>query len=138
MSARYVSIVTQHGMTACQPGTSVSSTTPVSGGARLNVSRYYPDLQNEYGGKGVIKPLDCDGMWFRDTEEARKFSLSRGYSQIWYARSSPEYAYRAAFQTIQRGEYKGKRKLTKWLIAHLDNNQKLFSRKIDWYGKNVT
>ncbi len=129
--------VTQNGMTESQPRTYVSTTFPYNNGVRFNVHRYYHDIPNKLGGKGVFKPLDCDGMWFKDSEEAKKFSLSRGYSQIWYARSVPERAYRAASQTIQRGEYKGKRKLTKWSIAHLNRSQKSFFRKMDWYGNVV-
>lgn len=88
MTYRPAKTVTQNGMTACQPGTSVSSTSPAYdaqynriAGARLNVSRYYPDLPNEFGGKGVFKKCDCDGMLFEDADAAHKFAFERGYLQ---------------------------------------------------------
>jgi hypothetical protein len=77
---------TQDGITSSQPGTSVSAMTHYDenghrAGVRLSVTRYYPYLPNEFGGIGVIKPLDCNGMIFKSNEEAFQFALERGYLQ---------------------------------------------------------
>lgn len=83
-------LVTQPGVTVSQPGVSVSTTSPiytadgtcVPGVCRLNVSRHYDHIPNEFGGHGVSKPCDADGMLFISTEEARAYALARGYLQV--------------------------------------------------------
>lgn len=86
---RGATLVTRGGVAPSQPGVSVSTTSPiyaadgtyVPGVCRLNVFRYYDHLPNEFGGRGVSKPLDADGMLFISTDEARRFALERGYLQ---------------------------------------------------------
>lgn len=132
------STVTQYGMTKSQPGTSVSTTTPVGTGSRLNVSRYYDNLKNEWGGKGRLKDLDCDGMIFSTSDEAHQYALDRGYLQEWFRRGYPERAYQAAIKTVEHGEYKGKRKLTKWLISRVNpTSKRAFFYRMNWLGEKV-
>lgn len=84
------STCTQEGMVASQPGVCVSVTTASDRTyAVLNVSRMYPDLPNEWGGKGVFKHCDCDGMRFPNSEAAFAYALERGYCRLWF--KSPEH-----------------------------------------------
>jgi hypothetical protein len=77
MTKREIKTVTQCGMVSSQPGTSVgSSHFHGSGVYVLNASRYYPDMPNAFGGKGVFKKLDCDGMEFSTREAAHQFALA--------------------------------------------------------------
>ena len=79
----------QPGVTPSQPGVSMSTTTPAydrnleplpnGPWTRLNLRRHYPDLPNEFGGRGRSKPLDGDGMLFRTPEEARQWAIDHGY-----------------------------------------------------------
>jgi len=135
MPAKQVPTVTQNGMTKSQPGTMVSIMYPWNNGVCLRVGRYY-NIHNKFGGYGIVKRLDSHEMWFETTDAANKFALSRGYSQVWYKRSHPKYAYQAATETVKRGEYKGKRKLTRWLIAHLDSVQGKSFFCTNWFGES--
>lgn len=84
-------LVTQSGMVPSQPGISVSySGSFVGGPVRLNVRRHYPDLPNEWGGRGRSKPLDCDGMLFADDEAAKRYAYERGYLQRFRSRQLHE------------------------------------------------
>lgn len=59
--------VTINGVTRCQPGITLSTTSPASfetGGVRLNVSRLYHDIRNAHGGLGKFKKCDGDGLVF--------------------------------------------------------------------------
>lgn len=85
MAKREIGTCTQNGMTQSQPGTSVSCTTGAGiNGAILHVSRHYPTLRNQWGGRGVSKPLDCDGMHFATCEAAHKFARERGYTREFF------------------------------------------------------
>lgn len=79
---KHFTTVTQEGVTASQPGTCVSVTTGC-GKVVLHVSRSY-DIPNVFGGRGVAKPLDCNGMEFESSEAAWAFALERGYSRRYY------------------------------------------------------
>jgi hypothetical protein len=58
---------------------SVSTLSPCGPGkVRLNVGRHYP-IRNQFGGIGVFKPADCDGMLFDNREAAIAYALQRGY-----------------------------------------------------------
>lgn len=88
---RGATLVTQAGTAPSQPSVGVSTTSPiyaadgtyVPGVCRLNVFRHYDHLPNEFGGRGVSKPLDANGMLFISTDEARRFALERGYLQVY-------------------------------------------------------
>lgn len=104
MTAHRITTVTQEGMAARQPGTNVGTTSPAYdwktgkkiGGAVLSVSRYYPDLKNEFGGRGVFKKCDCDGMVFDSSEAAFEFAHERGYTRDYYSETPRAQAFRAA------------------------------------------
>lgn len=71
---------TQDGVTACQPGVSVSYVNTQGNPATvLRVSRHYGHLRNRWGGHGVSKPLDADGRTFPTLEDAQAFALAHGY-----------------------------------------------------------
>jgi hypothetical protein len=94
--------VTQNGMVSSQPGTAVSVTSPYNGGVRLNVSRYYDDLPNKFGGRGVHKSLDCDGLIFKTSQEAFDFAFKRGYTRTYY--SSPDLRAKRVKDGVRRKE----------------------------------
>lgn len=84
--------VTMSGMTKSQPGVSVSVSSPVYdreynviGSARLHVTRHYDHLPNKWGGHGVSKSLDCDGMIFDSIDEAFAYAFERGYEQEYWS-----------------------------------------------------
>lgn len=81
-----ITLVTQNGMTKSQPGVCVSYTLPHYGDHRvtLHVTRHYQHLPNEFGGYGVIKHLDHNGMKFDTYDEAKKFALEHGYLQEYF------------------------------------------------------
>jgi hypothetical protein len=80
-----ITLVTQNGMTANQPGISSSTTHQLGTSVwRLNVSRYYPNLRNSFGGLGVSKRCDADGMEFSSSEAARQYALEHGYLQPYF------------------------------------------------------
>lgn len=86
---------TQNGMTKSQPGTSVGYISPiyengkVIQGVILNVSRYYDQLPNEYGGKGIFKKLDGDGRIFATTKEASQWAKEHGYTREFFMSYDP-------------------------------------------------
>jgi hypothetical protein len=89
MTKREIKTVTQCGMVSAQPGTSVGSSHFHGSGVHvLNASRYYPDMPNAFGGKGVFKKLDCDGMEFSTREAAHQFALERGYTREYFTEPS--------------------------------------------------
>ena len=130
------STVTQNGMCESQPGTSVSVSC-FDGKAVLRAARHYQALTNEWGGFGRMKSLDYNDREFPSSLEAFTFALEKGYLRAWNKREYPNFAFRAAMDTINRGEYKGNRKLTKYLISRI--KQKKMSAdilyNIDWLGR---
>lgn len=83
-----MTLVTQNGIAKSQPGVNVSFSCPafdfktmqsIPGKVRLNVSRHYSALTNDFGGKGVRKACDHDGRLFDSLEEAERFAFERGY-----------------------------------------------------------
>lgn len=128
MGHKHTTTVTQEGVTKSQPNAFVGVVYPYQGKVRLNAHRYYDNVTNDFLGKGKSKSLDHDGKLFDNTEQAWQFALSHGYSRPWYPRSLTKWdeqsfeferVVRAAKKTIERGEYHGKRKLTKVLINKL-------------------
>lgn len=81
-----ITYVTQNGMTKSQPGVCVSYTLPHYGDhmVTLHVTRHYQHLRNEFGGWGVTKYLDGDGLKFATYEEAKAYAISRGYLQKYF------------------------------------------------------
>ncbi len=82
-----IQTVVSGGMVSSQPGASVSFTLPcesTGGKVKLNVYRNYPNLKNEFGGKGRLKALDANGRIFNTYEEAQAYALSRGYTQKYF------------------------------------------------------
>jgi hypothetical protein len=59
------------------------------GGVRLSVFRAYDQLTNEWGGKGVHKHLDGDGLVFATSEEARAYAEEHGYTRKWFREYDP-------------------------------------------------
>ena len=89
MAKREISTCTQDGMTQAQPGTSVSvGHLHGSGVYTLSVSRFYPTLKNSFGGRGVFKKLDCDGMEFATNEAAWAFAFEHGYTRLCFISAS--------------------------------------------------
>ena len=87
----HITTVTQEGMVSSQPGCSVSTTWPArpdGSGFRISVSRHYHHLPNQFGGLGVRKPLDGDGMIFETYDAARNWLISHGYVRRYF--TSPE------------------------------------------------
>lgn len=85
MTKRTIGTVTQNGMVQSQPGTSVSyGHLHGSGVHTLSVTRYYPNLKNSFGGLGVFKNLDCNGMEFPSCEAAQKFAFDHGYIREYF------------------------------------------------------
>ena len=85
-----ITLVTQSGMTKSQPGVCVSYTLPHYGDrmVTLHVTRSYDRLPNEFGGHGVTKHLDGDGLRFSAYEEASAYAADRGYLQAYF--TSPD------------------------------------------------
>lgn len=79
--------VTQEGVTESQPGTCVSVTSS-EGRHTLNVFRAYRELPNQWGGRGVHKHCDCNGMQFESSDAAFAYAFERGYLRRYY--TSPE------------------------------------------------
>lgn len=79
---KHLTTVTQEGVTLSQPGVCASVMTGC-GKCVLHVSRAY-EVRNVFGGVGVHKPLDCDGMEFDTSEQAWSFALARGYVRRYY------------------------------------------------------
>jgi len=55
-----------------------------SGEYMLSVSRYYPSLPNDMGGRGRFKNCDHRGKVFSSYDEAWAFALDRGYTRPWF------------------------------------------------------
>jgi hypothetical protein len=75
---------TQEPVTASQPPVCVS--VHHGGGTvhTLKVARLYPDLTNQWGGKGRFKRLDADGLQFETHEAAWAYALERGYCRAYH------------------------------------------------------
>lgn len=71
-------------ITPSQPGISVSVQTGGGPGARLSVTRHYPNLTNRFGGKGCIKSLDGDGIVFVDRDRAWAWAFEHGYTKEFF------------------------------------------------------
>ena len=79
--------VTQEGMSTNQPGCSVGYLTPANADpskTELHVTRYYPNIFNKFGGKGVCKKLDAYGMLFDDVKQAQAYAAQRGYIRPYF------------------------------------------------------
>lgn len=77
--------VTQDGVTLSQPGICVATMHNFKRDVViLHVSRFYPDITNRFGGKGVHKPLDCDGKEFATKELADTFAFEHGYTREYF------------------------------------------------------
>ena len=79
------------------------------------MSRYYPNLPNEFGGIGVHKPADDDGMIFKDSDDAEAHAIKKGYVQKYF--TSPELRARRIERAKQMKEEIGQ------LLTQLANNQ---------------
>lgn len=77
--------VTHNKITASQPGVCISYiTTYGSDKTTLRAFRHYDHLPNQFGGKGVFKRCDADGMEFDSPEAAKAFAYERGYLQMYH------------------------------------------------------
>ncbi len=80
---KHIVTVTQEGVTASQPGVNCSVTS-FNGTCTLNVRRLYPNLCNDFGGRGVFKRLDADGILFPSADAAFAFARDRGYVRPYF------------------------------------------------------
>lgn len=91
--------VTQNGMTARQPGMSVSCASSENNTKHvLNVSRHYENCNPAPAPWNPthmltwkIKPCDCDGMEFESSEAAFAFACERGYTQPYFKKKFAGY-----------------------------------------------
>lgn len=83
---------TEWPVTSSQPGISVSTswrlTSETSSDYVVSVGRHYQNLTNQFGGKGRVKPADCDSMRFSSVPEADAYMLARGYTQDFFYRAT--------------------------------------------------